>query len=70
MKIPIEREPPKERGWPYERCSFCRERTPFWTCLPDRAPGAQVACCEECAEKHAPGEVITKKEWFRKEARK
>jgi hypothetical protein len=60
--IRIEMEPQPER--PFERCCFCRRPTPYWTLIAARAPGAQVACCPDCAKKHRVSEVPTKKAWF------
>lgn len=69
--VPLKREPPGiSRGsWDWERCCFCRARTPFWTAMAARTPGEQVACCETCAAVKAPAQVPTKKDWFDKEAR-
>lgn len=66
MTIPIEKEP-KDSGVGHlvrEHCCFCREPTNYWTKLKDRKPGAQVACCRRCAQKHGPKDVPTKLEWF------
>lgn len=52
---------------PHEPCCFCRVSTTLWTDLPDRAPGAQVACCRPCSKERAPAEVPTKRAWFEKE---
>ncbi len=50
----------------YEQCVFCRKPTKFWTDLPDRTPGEQVACCKTCATSHGPSEVLSKDAWFEK----
>lgn len=69
--IPLKREPAGfSRGsWEWERCCFCRTRTPYWTNLIDRSGGEQVACCETCAAVKMATQVPTKREWFDKEAR-
>lgn len=65
MTVPIKPEPnPKP---PYEHCFSCRTPTKFWTDLPDRTPGEQVACCPGCACDLKPNEVITKKAWFERD---
>lgn len=64
MSIPLTRDPD---GPPYERCCFCRARTAYWTDLPDRDPGKQVACCPKCAKKATPKDVPSKKTWWRRE---
>lgn len=63
--IPTKREPIGwSRGsWEMERCCFCRQPTPYWTTLPDRTPGQQVACCETCAPIRNPEEVPSKAVW-------
>lgn len=65
MAVPIEKQEDLEP--PYERCCFCRNRTTFWTNLPDRTHGQQVACCPGCACSYKPKEVPTKDAWFEKE---
>jgi hypothetical protein len=40
-----------------ERCCFCRTHTRFVTNMPERAPRAQVPCCESCARIHVPVQV-------------
>jgi len=65
--IAIEREPKDAGGPPFERCCFCRAPSPFWTLLADRKPGAQVACCQDCAASHEASEVPTKRAWCDKE---
>lgn len=67
--IPTEREP-VAMGRPYEHCCFCRAHTPFWTTLPHRKPGEQVAVCLSCAKTHAPAEVPTKQAWCDSEAKR
>ena len=52
---------------PYEHCCFCDYETMYWTALPKRKPGDQVACCQACAKKHEPEEVPTKDAWFEAE---
>ena len=66
MPIPISREP-EALGGPLERCCFCRVQTPFWTDLPGRTGGGQVACCQKCADERDPSEVPTKQAWCDKE---
>lgn len=65
MPIPVVREPDPQL--PYERCVFCRERTIYWTDIPERTTGAQVACCPGCGCCRQPAEVPTKAEWLAKE---
>lgn len=65
MPIPVERE--LEVGLPFERCCFCRGRTPFWTKLDTRKPGEQVACCEGCANHASHEDVPAKAVWCRRE---
>jgi hypothetical protein len=52
---------------PIERCCFCRTPTRWWTKLPDRTPGQQVACCQGCADSQAPADVPTKDQWCDRE---
>lgn len=59
--IPTTIEP--DPGPPFEHCCFCGKPTRHWTNLPDRTPGAQVACCQACARLHEPQEVPTKDAW-------
>lgn len=66
--VTVEHEPDSFGPW-LERCCVCRERTPYWTVLPDRTPGQQVACCQSCAKTVEPHEVPTKREWCDKERR-
>jgi hypothetical protein len=66
MSVPIQRQDDPEP--PYERCFSCRTPTIFWTNLPDRKPGDQVACCPGCACDHKPSEVPTKAEWWQRES--
>ncbi len=71
MPIPIEDERDVGLKWghPYERCCFCRTPTPFWTAMKRRKPGAQVACCPDCAKTNFQKDVPTKKYWCDKETR-
>jgi hypothetical protein len=64
--VPLEREPGDMPA--AERCCFCRAVTPFWTALPDRAPGGQVACCKACADRAEASDVPPKPDWCRREA--
>jgi hypothetical protein len=66
--IPILHEPLDMALGVPERCCFCRSATRFWTALPDRTPGQQVACCETCAGTHWPVQVPSKEAWFDLEA--
>jgi len=68
QKIPVEKENPVEP--PFEHCCFCCKPTAFWTKLPDRKPGEQVACCESCAGVNTPDDVPTKKTWCDAESKK
>ena len=45
-------------------CCFCEQPTRFWTALPERTPGAQVACCPFCADTFDADVVPTKDEWW------
>ena len=67
MTIPLEKEDDVEM--PFERCCFCRKPTPWWTKLPRRTPGAQVACCQACSQERKHKDVPTKDEWCDKEER-
>jgi len=67
--IPVENCPDPEDPTTLERCCFCRTRTSWWTKLPNRTGGQQVACCESCSKKHVPDAVPTKTEWCEKERR-
>lgn len=63
--IPVEHEPREvPAGDVVEACCFCAKGTRYWTKLPDRTPGQQVACCEVCAKKHRPEQVPTKAAWW------
>lgn len=62
--IATKSEPNEE---PVERCCFCRSRTNFWTELPDRTSGQQVAICQHCASRAKPDDIPSKKEWARRE---
>ena len=69
MTIPTEREPGPEPVTlgelaQLELCCLCRTSTPFWTKLPGRTPGEQVAICTGCAEATEPTAVPTKVEWL------
>ncbi len=63
--IPIEREPEEHtrRFKEEEHCCFCCSPTVWWTMLAKRKPGAQVACCPECAKSRKASEVPTKAAW-------
>lgn len=47
-----------------EACCFCHALTRFWTDLPDRTPGQQVACCPDCAGIFDADVVPSKNEWM------
>jgi hypothetical protein len=64
MPIPIHPEPEEDIC---EKCCFCRSKTAFWTSLPDRPPGQQVACCPHCASRGEPEDVPPKPVWCRRE---
>jgi hypothetical protein len=64
MSIQVVREPEGEPA--VEHCCFCEKRTAYWTDIKSRKPGAQVACCEECAAVHKVSEVPTKAKWCAK----
>lgn len=70
--IPTQREPRSPKGWRsvLERCFFCRARTAYWTNLPDRPMGEQVACCRPCGLKAVPEDVPTKAAWFARDETK
>ncbi len=61
MSIPVTVQPDPDP--PFERCCFCRVRSPTWFAEKD------VAVCVSCAETHDPSEVPTKAEWCAKEER-
>jgi hypothetical protein len=58
--IPYEPDPYGES----EECAICDAATLFWTALPDRAAGEQVAICSKCATTRSPADVPTKQAWF------
>lgn len=64
MAIPIVKEPDAYSHWDAEPCCFCHQPTRFWTALPERSAGEQVACCPFCADTFEPDAVPTKDEWF------
>lgn len=68
FKIPIEEEPKPWDLGAIERCCVCRTPTRWWTKLPTRTPGQQVALCPKCAETATPESLPTKREWCDKEA--
>jgi hypothetical protein len=61
MTIPIEKQ--EDPSPPFEECCFCFKPTPYWTELPDRTGGQQVACCQPCSKTHRPVDVPTKPDW-------
>lgn len=65
--IPIEEEPKPWDLLTIERCCMCRNPTRWWTVLPDRTPGGQVAMCPGCAKTTAPENIPSKREWCDKE---
>lgn len=65
MTISLYREPGNDP--PTERCCICRDKTVFWSALPDRTPGQQVACCPHCASRANPNDIPTKTVWMRRE---
>lgn len=65
--IPIEQEPKPWDAMECERCCLCRTPTRWWTKLPDRTPGEQVALCEGCALTATPDAIPTKRAWCDKE---
>lgn len=67
--IDVKEEPSEVRQSFYstERCCFCREPTRYWTDLPNRSAGQQVACCRSCACAANAADVPTKSAWFRRE---
>jgi len=67
MTIPIKQQEDPEP--PFEECCFCFKSTRFWTVLPDRKGGEQVACCQPCSKLHIPSQVPSKPDWCA-EARK
>ena len=66
MPTPIEQEP---KPWEpcVENCAGCRTPTRFWTRIPERTPGEQIALCPNCAEVTEPSTLPTKREWCNKE---
>lgn len=69
MPVPVATEPKNSptSTMDMERCCFCRAKTAFWTELPERKPGDQVACCEACAKQAWPLDVPSKRVWMRRE---
>jgi hypothetical protein len=65
--IPIEEEPKPWDRLACERCCMCRTQTRWWTKLPNRTPGGQVALCPGCAATTPPEAIPTKDEWCDKE---
>lgn len=65
MPVPIHPEP--EFDPTCERCCICRSPARFWTSLPDRKLGQQVAICQHCAARAEPRDIPTKPEWSRRE---
>lgn len=57
--IPIKKED-HTIGPPFEQCCSCGKHTPWWTDLPDRKPGEQVALCPECATQVDAKDRVTK----------
>lgn len=64
---PVEEEPKPWDLGAIERCCMCRVGTRYWTRLPDRTPGQQVAMCATCAVFTAPSAVPSKRDWCDKE---
>jgi len=64
VSIPITREPDAAHLLDAEACCFCHQPTVYWTALPRRKPGQQVACCPGCADIFPANVVPTKDEWF------
>lgn len=68
MPIPIhEEKDPELKKYEQEHCCICRDRTTWWTSLPNRKLGQQVAICPHCASRGDPKDVPTKKVWWRRE---
>jgi hypothetical protein len=65
--IPIGQEPKPWDSLACERCCICRTKTRWWTKLPDRTPGGQVALCPGCAVTTTPESIPTKTAWCDKE---
>jgi len=53
-----------------EHCCICDRPTHYWTSLPNRTEGQQVACCKACARKSSPTCVTTKDQWFEAEEKR
>lgn len=66
--VPIEEEAKPWDMGACERCCLCRDPTRWWTILPDRKPGEQVALCPGCAINSTPKAIPTKRAWCDKEA--
>lgn len=68
MSLPIVEEKDVQlRKQEQECCCFCREKTRWWTDMPERKPGEQVACCPKCAKVATPEDLPTKEAWCRRE---
>ncbi len=65
IHVPVQEE--RDPGPGVERCCFCRHKTKWWTALPDRKPGEQVACCVDCSSRALPEDVPAKSVWIRRE---
>ena len=61
--IPVRQEP-DEAAFDTERCCFCWDATTYWTNIPSRKPGDQVACCMRCAQKNYIKDVPSKSYWW------
>jgi hypothetical protein len=48
---------------PFENCRICQRATHYWTDIPDRTPGEQVALCVDCAYATFPSDIPTKSDW-------
>ena len=63
--IPLKKDDdPDMTIWMCEQCCSCGKRTRWWTDLPDRKPGEQVALCLECAPEVDAKDIPSKSAWF------
>ena len=63
--IPLKKdEDPDMTIWMCEQCCSCGKRTRWWTDLPDRTSGEQVALCLYCAPWVNEKDIPSKRAWW------
>ncbi len=65
MSVPVTREPHSEPLM--ENCCICRIVTAYWTAIPNREPGEQVALCINCSVVAEFYDIPNKMSWCRRE---